>query len=209
MSTWGKVFPGRRYNKCKSLEPGVVIVLSPSRVQLFATPGTAGHQASLSSTICWSLFRLMSIEPMMPPTIPSCHPFSFFLQSCPASGSFPMKRLFVSGGQSIGASASVLQMISSIKSFRVDFLIEESIIYMRDPSHLRRKMSLGKTNLERLTFLALGRHAWDPPKLTWNETMLYSSLWCRSSPACSFKVNSLLDTNSAVCFGDLLARSTS
>ena len=35
-------------------------------------------------------------------------PFSFCFQSCPASGSFPMSWLFTSGGQSIGASASVL-----------------------------------------------------------------------------------------------------
>ena len=49
-----------------------------------------------------------------------CHPiiwssvilFSSCLQSLTASGSFPMSRLFASGGQSIGASASasVLQM---------------------------------------------------------------------------------------------------
>ena len=37
-----------------------------SRVQLFATPWTAGHQASLSFTISWSLLKLMSIESMMP-----------------------------------------------------------------------------------------------------------------------------------------------
>ena len=39
-------------------------------------------------------------------------PFSSCLQSFPASGSFPMSRLFTSGGQSIGfsASASVLPM---------------------------------------------------------------------------------------------------
>ena len=36
--------------------------------------------------------------------------FSFCLQSFPASGSFPMNQLFTSGGQSIGASASVLPM---------------------------------------------------------------------------------------------------
>ena len=35
-------------------------------------------------------------------------PFSFCLQSFPGSGSFPMSWLFPSGGQSIGASASVL-----------------------------------------------------------------------------------------------------
>ena len=47
-----------------------------------------------------------------------CHPtisssvisFSSCLQSFPASGSFPMSQLFASGGQSIGASASILPM---------------------------------------------------------------------------------------------------
>ena len=41
---------------------------------------------------------------------PSAAPFSFCLQSYPASGSFPMSRLFTSGGQSAGALASVLPM---------------------------------------------------------------------------------------------------
>ena len=38
----------------------------------------------------------------------SAAPFSFCLQFSPVSGSFPMSRLFASGGQSIGASATVL-----------------------------------------------------------------------------------------------------
>ena len=43
------------------------------------------------------------------PTISSSViPFSFCLQSFPASGSLPMRWLLASGGQSIGASASVL-----------------------------------------------------------------------------------------------------
>ena len=37
-------------------------------------------------------------------------PFSSCLQSSPSSGSFPMSQLFASGGQSIGASASVFPM---------------------------------------------------------------------------------------------------
>ena len=37
-------------------------------------------------------------------------PFSFCLQSFPASMSFPMSQLLASGGQSIGTSASVLPM---------------------------------------------------------------------------------------------------
>ena len=45
------------------------------------------------------------------PTISSSViPFSSSPQSFPASGAFPMSQLFTSGGQSIGASASVLPM---------------------------------------------------------------------------------------------------
>ena len=45
------------------------------------------------------------------PTISSSViPLSSCLQSFPASGSFPMSQFFTSGGQSIGASASVLPM---------------------------------------------------------------------------------------------------
>ena len=45
------------------------------------------------------------------PTISSSvAPFSSCFQSFPASGSFPMSQLFASGGQNIGASASVLPM---------------------------------------------------------------------------------------------------
>ena len=39
-----------------------VVVESPSHALLFATPGTAAHQASLSLTIIWSLPKFMSIE---------------------------------------------------------------------------------------------------------------------------------------------------
>ena len=37
-----------------------------SRVQLFATPWTAAHQASLSITISQSVLKLMCIESVMP-----------------------------------------------------------------------------------------------------------------------------------------------
>ena len=37
-----------------------------SHVQLFATPWTTAHQASLSITNSWSLLKLMSIELVMP-----------------------------------------------------------------------------------------------------------------------------------------------
>ena len=41
-------------------------VQSLSRVQLFATPWTAAHQASLSITNFQSLLKLMSIKSVMP-----------------------------------------------------------------------------------------------------------------------------------------------
>ena len=37
-----------------------------SRVQLFVTPWTPAHQASLSFTISWSLLTVMSIESVIP-----------------------------------------------------------------------------------------------------------------------------------------------
>ena len=46
--------------------PILFIVQQFNCVQLFATPWTAAHQASLSFTITQSLFKLMSIESVMP-----------------------------------------------------------------------------------------------------------------------------------------------
>ena len=52
-----------------------VVVQSLSRVQLFATPWTTAHQASLSITNSWSLLKLMSIESVMPSNhLILCHP---------------------------------------------------------------------------------------------------------------------------------------
>ena len=80
-------------------------------VQLFAIPWIAADQASLSFTISWSLLQLMSIESVMPSNhLIFCHPLLSCLQSFPASESFPISQLLASGGQSIGASASVLPM---------------------------------------------------------------------------------------------------
>ena len=67
---------------------GIVQLLS--RVQFFATPWAAACQAPLSSTVFRSLLKFMSTEPVLL----SNH----------------LSRLFTSGGQSIGASATILPM---------------------------------------------------------------------------------------------------
>ena len=85
------------------------VIQSPSRVQLFATPWTAAHQASLSLTIS------RSSCPSSHPLHQWCHQaissydalFSFCPQSFPASVTFPMSLLFLRGDQNTGASASV------------------------------------------------------------------------------------------------------
>ena len=95
---------------------GLIVALSLSHVQLFATPWTAAWQASLSFTISLSLLRFMPIESVMLSNhLILCHPLLFCLQSFPASGSFPMNRLFTSGGQSIGASASASVLPANIQ----------------------------------------------------------------------------------------------
>ena len=88
-------------------------VQSLSCIWLFAAPWTAAHQASLSITKSPSSLRQRPSSRWCHPTISSSVvPFSSCLQSFPASRSFPMSRLFASGGLSIGvlASTSVLPM---------------------------------------------------------------------------------------------------
>ena len=85
----------------------VVVVQSLSHVWLFMTPWTVAHQASLSFTISQSFSNSCPLNLWCHPIISfSFAPFSSF-QSFPASESFPMSLFFASGGQSIGAPASI------------------------------------------------------------------------------------------------------
>ena len=107
----------RKWKSGENIFPQFLIVywllfFSSSVVQLFATPWTAAHQASLPFTISW-------VYSDSHPLIWWCHPTilsSVIPFSCPqcfsASGSFPVSWFFASGGQSTGvsASASVLPM---------------------------------------------------------------------------------------------------
>ena len=69
----------------------VAAVQSLSHAQLFATPRTSAHQASMSFTISQSLLKLMSTDSVMPSNhLILCHPLPFCPQSFPSSGSFPM-----------------------------------------------------------------------------------------------------------------------
>ena len=79
---------GSHLGVCCHISFLVVVVQSPSRVQLFVTPWTAARQASLSSTISQSLLKFMSIElVMLSDHLILCLPLSLSLV-------FPSMRVF-------------------------------------------------------------------------------------------------------------------
>ena len=82
-------------------------VQSLSRVQLFATPWTAAHQASLSITNSQSLPKLMSIESVMPSKhLILCCPLLLLPSIYPSIRVFSNESILHISGQSIGVSAS-------------------------------------------------------------------------------------------------------
>ena len=103
-----------------------VYVQSLSHVQLFATPWTAAHQASLSITNSWSLLKVMSIESVMPSNhLILCHPLLL-----PPS-IFPSIRVFSNESAlhirwpkywSFSFSISPSNEHSGLISFRMDWL---------------------------------------------------------------------------------------
>ena len=94
------------------------LLSNPSRVRLSVVPWPVAYWAPLSSTVSLSLLKFMSIDQWCRPTISSSvASFSSCPQSFPESGSFPMSRLFASGDQSIGASASASVLPMNIQGW--------------------------------------------------------------------------------------------
>ena len=90
----------------------IISVQLLSCVQLFVTPWMEACQASLSFTFFQSLLKLVSIGSVMPSNhLVLYHPLLLLPSTFPSIRVFfLMSRLFVLGGQSIRASASVLLM---------------------------------------------------------------------------------------------------
>ena len=100
------IFPWQIYKWFSSFQ-------SLSRIWPFVTPWTAACQVSLSITVSQTLPKLMSIESVMPSNdLILCHPLLLPPSIFPSIRVFSKSQFFVSGGQSIGvsASASVLPM---------------------------------------------------------------------------------------------------
>ena len=92
-------------------------VQSLSHIRLFATPWTAAHQASLSTTNSWSLLKLMSVELVMPSNHLILCLLLLLPSVYPSTGSFQKSQFFASGGQSIGASASASVLSMNIQDW--------------------------------------------------------------------------------------------
>ena len=106
-----RIFPTQESKRgllhCRQILHQLSHLFSSVTVQLFATPRTAAHQASLSITNSWSLPKLMSIASVMPSNhLILCRPLSRLPSIFPSIRVFQMSQLFASGGQSIGVSAS-------------------------------------------------------------------------------------------------------
>ena len=72
-----------------------------------AAPWTAVRQASLSFSISWSLLRSTSIQSVVPSNhLILCHPLLLLPSVFPSIKVCSVSRLFPSGSQGIGASAS-------------------------------------------------------------------------------------------------------
>ena len=87
-------------------------------VQLFVTPWTAAHQASLSITNSWSLLSLMSIESVMPSNhLILCHSLLLLPSIFLSIRVFSNQSVLASGGQSIGVSASASALPMNIQGW--------------------------------------------------------------------------------------------
>ena len=100
------------------LESIIVVVQSLSHVWLFVTPWTAAHRASCPSPSPWVCSNSCPFSGWCHPTISSLLPPSPpALSLSIASGSFSMNRLFASGGQGFGASASASVLPMNIQGW--------------------------------------------------------------------------------------------
>ena len=115
---------------CPSLRQGPFLDLSQdsvqslSHVQLFATPWTAAHQASLSITNSWSLLRLMSIESVMPSNhLILCHPLILLPSIFPSIRVFSSESVQVAKVWSFSFNVSPSNEYSGLISFRMDLYL--------------------------------------------------------------------------------------
>ena len=101
----------------------VIVVQSLSYIQLFVTPWTAAHQASLSSSISWSLLKFISIESVILFNhLILCHPLLLWHSIFPSIKVFSSElALHIRWLKYYGFSISPSNGYSGLISFRIDW----------------------------------------------------------------------------------------
>ena len=131
--------------------------------------------------LCTSLAALRHVESSQfsHSVMSDCHsvvPFSSCLQSFPASRSFLMSRLFASGGQSIGTSASSqtgVKLASRLPTTGPPEKSVRTLIFHRPESHKPRDMTK-KKNQQKANSQAHSRPLKSEIQKEW-ETSVYTS----------------------------------
>ena len=99
-----------------------VVVLSLSHVQLFVTPWTAVHQASLSFTISQRLFKFMSINSVMLSNhLILSRPFFLLPSVFPSIRVFSTLRIMWSKYWSFNFTINISNKYSGLISFRINW----------------------------------------------------------------------------------------
>ena len=156
---------------CIAWVPIVVVVQLLSHVWLFVTPWTAAHlilhrlPEPAQTHVHWVHDAIQPSH--LTALVPSCP------QSFPVSGSFPVSRLFTSGGQSIGASASASASWECFEYENENILIISQLGERIPEVLLNRCEHWGS----RLTCSGIAQH----PGETWEIVLLFPAV-CPSFP---------------------------
>ena len=107
-----------RIQKIQGMVSFQVVVQSLSYVLMFATPWTAAHPAFPSFTVSQRLLKLISIElVMLSNHLILYHPLLLLPSTFPSIKVFSNKLALISGGLSIGASASASALLKIIQGW--------------------------------------------------------------------------------------------
>ena len=144
-----------------------------------------------------SWLRCMSTESVMPSDhLVLCRPLLLCLQSFPASGSFPVSWLFTSGGQTVGASASVWVLPVNIQGW---FLVGlTGLIFMQSKGLCFTSL------IPKMLMFTLTISCWTMSNLPWFMDLTFQV----PIQSCSLQHQSLLsppDSSTTVprfCFGE-------
>ena len=107
-----------------------------------------------------------------PTILSSVIPFSSYLQSCPASGSFSMSQLFALGGQSTGASASASVLPMNIQDWFPSRLTDLISLQSKGLSRV-----FSNTTVRKHQFFGPQHSLWSNSHIYFRECWAYWAKW--------------------------------